>query len=156
MSALLWIVGCALGCEDGSWRAVVHRATIIQPVDATEIGGGFRLVPGDGSVLDLSQSRPARWLTRDTGSVWSVVLSLPAHLDPAGEIALEGRTAVARVASQDVVFLARRAHGTVAWTLTGGSHLEGSLEASFDEPERDLMKLGVLRLSRRFQAEVQP
>ena len=160
VTALLSAFGCTSGSKAGAgaptlanYEVALHvgRALSID-ADATS-NGRFQIVPGNRLVLELSTTRGKSAVAYDTAATWSVVLELPPNPDPGKpmEVKLDGVPAVARVAGEDVLYLARQVKGKLTLARTS-SPVTGELELSFDRPERDLIKLGAYALRGTFEA----
>jgi hypothetical protein len=150
----------ALGCGPRSkipgaadFDGVLHTQRALRLT--AEGSGGFEIVAGDRLVLELNTTEGASRVAHDRGSRWTVVVELPAGADPAKplDVSVVDVTAVARVAGEDVVYLARKATGTLS--LAGGTKaVNGKLDVAFSEPERDLIKLGTYTVTGAFQATI--
>jgi hypothetical protein len=158
---LLSAIGCAPGSKAGSTTPVLSdydvalhagRALSIDPAVTTN--GRFQIVPGSRLVLELSTVRGKSAIAYDTGAAWSVVLELPPNPDPSKpmEVTLDGVPAIARVAGEDVLYLARQAKGRVKLTRTSDP-VAGEIEVAFETPDRDLIKLGTYTLRGMFKAK---
>ena len=158
---LLSAIGCAPGSKAGATTPVLSDyevslqsgALSIDPAAATS--GRFQIVPGGKLVLELDAVRGKSAIAYDTQAAWSVVLELPANPDPQKplEVTLDGVPAIARVAGEDVLYLARQARGKVKLTRTSDP-VTGEIEISFATPDRDLIKLGTYSLRGSFKAKV--
>jgi hypothetical protein len=152
----------ALGCGPASKKPVLadydvalypQRALRIDP--AVTANGRFEIVAGDKLVLELQAAAGGSRIAYDRGSDWRVVLELPPNADPTRplEISLDGVPAIARVAGEDVVYLARRAKGRVKLARQVDP-VSGEIEVVFEAPDRDFIKLGPYRLSGSFRAKL--
>jgi hypothetical protein len=159
---LLSAIGCAPGSKAGSTTPVlsdydvalhVGQALSIDPAATTN--GRFQIVPGSGLVLELRTVRGKSAIAYDTGATWSVVVELPPNPDPSKplEAMLDGAPAIARVAGEDVLYLARQAKGRVKLTRTSDP-VTGEIEIAFETPDRDLIKLGTYTLRGTFKAKI--
>lgn len=137
------------------FTAVVHvgRTIALDPA----VAGRFELVAGDGHVLALERTTAARTLTRDTGARWTVVIQLPKTVDlrKRTDLVLDRAPAVARLASEDVLYLARALRGRVKLARDKAGAVTGTLAVTFVKPERDLVKQGAFTLRGTFQAVTQ-
>jgi hypothetical protein len=159
--SLLSAIGCAPGSKAGSTTPVLsdyevslHTGALsIDPGAATS--GRFQIVPGGKLVLELATVRGKSAIAYDTQSAWSVVLELPPNPDPSKpmEVTLDGIPAIARVAGEDVLYLARQAKGKVKLTRTSDP-VTGEIEIAFETPDRDLIKLGTYTLRGTFKAKI--
>lgn len=155
----------AIGCGPASKRPVLadyeislHAQRALQLDPAVATSGRFEIVPGDKLVLDLHAAAGKSRIAYDKGTDWRVVVELPPGADPAAplDVPLDGLPAIARVAGEDVVYLARGAKGRIKLARRGsaGETVSGELELVFETADRDLIKLGALRLAGPFQAKV--
>lgn len=158
VTALLSAIGCAPSARrpvlaDYDVTLYAQRALQIDP--AVTSNGRFEIVAGDKLVLELHARSGDSRFAYDKGSDWRVVLELPASPDPTRplEVTVDGRPAIARVAGEDVVYLARQARGRVKLTRTADP-VTGEIDVVFETADRDFIKLGVLRLSGSFQAKL--
>lgn len=160
--ALLSAIGCGPGGKAGATTPVLAdydvalhagRALSIDPAAATS--GRFQIVPGNKLVLELSTVRGKSAIAYDTAAAWSVVLELPENPDPGQpmEVTLDGVPAIARVAGEDVLYLARKAKGRIKLTRTSDP-VTGEIEIAFTTPDRDLIKLGTYALHGAFKAKI--
>lgn len=125
-----------------------HKRTLALDPDIAK-NGRFELVAGDGLVLELHASR-GKTKARDGTSDWAILIQLPAATG-ALELRADTATAVARVASEDVTYLARKATGRVSLARTTAP-VTGTLDVTFATPDRDHLKLGALRVAGAFKA----
>jgi hypothetical protein len=158
---LLAAIGCAPGSKAGSttpvladYDVVLHPGHALSVDAAASTTGRFQIVPGDKLVLELSTVRGKSAIAYDTAAAWSVVLELPANPDPSKplEVTLDGIPAVARVAGEDVLYLARQAKGRLKLTRTS-EPVTGEIELAFETADRDLIKLGRYSLQGTFKAK---
>jgi hypothetical protein len=159
---LLSAIGCAPGGKAGGsttpvladYDVVLHADQALAIDPAAETNGRFQITPGNKLVLELSTTRGKSAAAYDTASAWTVVVELPANPDPARplEVTLAGVPAVARVAGEDVLYLAKKAKGHLKLTRTSDP-VSGEIEISFETPERDLIKLGNYALHGTFKAK---
>lgn len=160
LTALLSAIGCGPASKRptlADYEASLHpqRALRLDPAVATS--GRFELVAGDMLVLDLHASAGRSRIAYDKGSDWRVVVELPPGTDPAAplDVPVDGLPAIARVAGEDVVYLARGARGRVKLApRTSGEPVRGELDLVFEAADRDLIGLGALRLAGPFQAKL--
>lgn len=157
---LLSAIGCAPGSKAGAttpvladYDAVLHTGQALSVDAAAPTNGRFQIVPGNKLVLELNTTRGKSAIAYDTAATWSVVLELPANPDPSKpmEVTLDGIPAVARVAGEDVLYLARQAKGKLKLTRTSAP-VTGEIELVFDNADRDLIKLGAYSLHGTFKA----
>ena len=159
---LLSALGCAPGSKAGGsttpvladYDVVLHANQALAIDPAVGQNGRFQITSGNKLVLELSTTRGKSAAAYDTASAWSVVVELPANPDPAKplEVTLDGVPAVARVAGEDVLYLARNAKGHLKLTRTSDP-VSGEIEIAFETPERDLIKLGNYALRGTFKAK---
>jgi len=151
---------CAPGSKSGSASPALSDYEItVRPGRALAVdpgvtsNGRFQVVPGGKLVLELASVHGKPAIAHDRGAVWSVALELPANPDPGGpmEVTLDGAPAVARVAGDDVLYLARQAHGRIKLDRTSDP-VTGEVDIAFDTPDRDLIKLGRYALRGTFKA----
>lgn len=151
LSALLG--GCATSgrpAKLSDYEATLHPRHALQIDPAVASNGRYEVVAGDKLVLRLHARRGTSARARDKGADWSIAIELPGPAPAVGQtLSLEGAPSIARVASEDVVYLARGARGHV--TLT--SPTAGELELAFEAPEKDLIQLGPLRVAGTFEAK---
>lgn len=157
---LLSAIGCAPGSKAGATTPVLadydvalHAGQALSIDPAAPNNGRFQIVPGGKLVLELSTTRGKSAIAYDTASTWSIVIELPANPDPthAMEVTLDGVPAIARVAGEDVLYLARKAHGRLRLTRSSDP-VTGEIEIAFETPDRDLIKLGDYALHGSFKA----
>lgn len=156
---LLAAIGCAPGSRATTTPVLADYDVVLHPRHALSIDaaaattGRFQIVPGDKLVLELSTVRGKSAIAYDTASSWSVVLELPASADPTRplEVTLDGVPAVARVAGEDILYLARQARGRLKLTRTSDP-VTGEIELAFETADRDLIKLGTYSLRGTFKA----
>lgn len=158
---LLSAIGCAPGSKAGSTTPVLSDYDVVLHANHTlsidpdaSTTGRFQIVPGNKLVLELSTVRGKSVIAHDTASMWSVVLELPPNLDPSKpmEVTLDGIPAIARVAGEDVLYLARQAKGRLELTRTSDP-VTGEIEIAFETADRDLIKLGAYSLRGTFKAK---
>jgi hypothetical protein len=158
---MLSAIGCAPGTKAGAttptladYDVVVHAGRGLAVDAAAATTGRFEIVPGDKLVVELTTTRGKSAIAYDTASAWSVVFELPANPDPSQpmEVTLDEVPAVARVAGEDVLYLARRATGRIKLTRTS-EPVTGELELTFATADRDLIKLGAFTLRGPFKAK---
>ena len=157
----------AIGCAPGSpgskagsttpaladYEVSLHTGALsVDP--AASSNGRFQVVPGGKLVLELDVVRGKSAIAHDTEAAWTVVLELPPNPDPGKpiEVTVDGIPAIARVAGEDVLYLARQARGKVKLTRTSDP-VSGEIEITFETPERDLIKLGTYTLRGSFKAK---
>jgi hypothetical protein len=160
VTMLLSAIGCAPGSKPSSttpvladYDVVLHAGHSLSIDAAAPTNGRFQIVPGNKLVLELSTTRGKSAIAYDTAATWSVVLELPPNPDPSKpmEVSLDGVPAVARVAGEDVLYLARQAKGKLTLTRTSAP-VTGEIEIAFETPDRDLIKLGKYSLHGAFKA----
>jgi hypothetical protein len=159
--ALLSAIGCAPGSKAATsttpvladYDIVLHANHALAVDPAVGQNGRFQITPGNKLVLELNTTRGKSAAAYDTASAWSVVVELPANPDPSKplEVTLDGVPAIARVAGEDVLYLARQAKGHLKLTRTSDP-VSGEIELAFETPERDLIKLGRYALHGAFKA----
>jgi hypothetical protein len=158
---LLSAIGCAPGSKAGSttpvladYDVVLHTNQSLAIDPAVGTNGRFQIAPGGKLVLELSTTRGKSAIAYDTASAWSIVLELPPNPDPTKplEVTLDGVPAVARVAGEDVQYLAKTAKGHLKQTRTSDP-VSGEIEIAFETPDRDLIKLGNYALHGTFKAK---
>lgn len=160
LTSLLTAIGCAPGSKAATtptladYDVVLHAGHALAVDAAAPTNGRFQIVPGDKLVLELTTVRGKSAIAYDTSAAWSVVLELPSNPDPSKplEITLDGVPAVARVAGEDVLYLARRAKGRLKLTRTSDP-VTGEIELAFEGADRDLIKLGAYSLRGTFKAK---
>jgi hypothetical protein len=158
--SLLSAIGCAPGSKAATtptlsdYDVVLHAKHALSVDAAAATNGRFQIVPGDKLVLELSTVRGKSAIAYDTASAWSVVIELPANPDPTRplDVTLDGVPAVARVAGEDVLYLAHQAKGRIKLSRTS-EPVTGELELVFETADRDLIKLGTLSLRGSFKAK---
>lgn len=154
-ATLLGLIGCAPGAARspslpsppsvGEFHTVLRRQRVLRVDAAAATSGRCDIVPGDGAVLELHAARGRSRIAYDKGTDWWVTIEVPRSLaDGALEVDLASVRACARVAGEDVLYLARTARGTLTLSTTGG-RATGALDATF-VPDRDLIKLGEWQL----------
>lgn len=167
---LLSALGCG-GSRSGStmpavsdYDVTLHRGKALS-IDPVPASGRFQIVPDGKLVLEFRATLGKSAIAYDTESTWTVVVELPAAAtgtagtaggtaDPTQPltIALDGIPAVARVAGEDVLYLAHKAKGRL--TLRTAEPASGDIELTFDAADRDLIKLGTLALRGSFKAKI--
>jgi hypothetical protein len=158
---LLSALGCTPGSKPGATTPVLAdydvalrsgQALAIDPGAASN--GRFQIVPGGKLVLELTTTRGKSAIAYDTQSIWTIAIELPSNADPSQsiEISLDNATAIARVASEDVLYLARKARGRLKLTRTSDP-VTGEIDVVFETPDRDLIKLGSYALHGSFKAK---
>jgi hypothetical protein len=158
--SLLSAIGCAPGAKASTTPTLADYEVVLHPQHALSIDpaapttGRFQIVPGNKLVLELSTVRGKSAIAYDTQSAWSIVLELPPNPDPAKplEVTLDGVPAIARVAGEDVLYLARNAKGKLVLTRTSDP-VSGEIEIAFETADRDLIKLGAYALRGSFKAK---
>lgn len=162
LMSLLSALGCAPGSKAGAttptladFDVALHagRALAIDPAAASN--GRFQIVPGDKLVLELSATRGKSAIAYDTESAWSIAIELPGNPDPSRpmDASLDGVPAIARVAGEDVLYLAHKVHGRIKLTRTADP-VTGEIDVAFETPDRDLIKLGSYALHGQFKARL--
>jgi hypothetical protein len=159
VTSLLAAIGCTPASKAGAkptladYEVVLHTAKALAVDPAVSSNGRYQIVPEQKLVLELTTVRGKSAVAYDTSSRWSIALELPANPDPAKplEVTLDGVPAIARVAGEDILYLARNAKGRVRLTRTSAP-VTGELEVAFEIPERDLIKLGTYAVSGTFKA----
>jgi hypothetical protein len=158
---LLSALGCAPGSKAGATTPVLAdydialrrgQALAIDPAAASN--GRFQIAPGGKLVLELTTTRGKSAIAYDTESTWTIAIELPPSADPSQpvEISLDNATAIARVAGEDVLYLARKARGKLKLTRTSDP-VTGEIDVAFEAPDRDLIKLGSYALRGSFKAK---
>jgi hypothetical protein len=117
--------------------------------------GRHQIRPGGKLVLEMTAVRGGAVLSRDRGATWSVALELPANPDPGRPmvVTLDSAPAIARVAGEEVLYLARHAHGRITLNRTS-EPVTGDLDIAFESPDRDRIHLGKYALRGAFKARV--
>lgn len=158
---LLSAIGCTAGSRSGSatpslsdYEITLHAGQALSVDPAATSNGRFQIVPGGKLVLELTTARGKSLIAYDRGATWSVVVELPPNPDPDRpmDVTLDGAPAVARVAGEDVLYLARKARGRITLSRTTGP-VTGEIDLTFDEADRDLIKLGKYALHGTFKAK---
>lgn len=158
MSTLLSAIGCAPGSKMPAltdFDVTLHRQRALKLDPAVASNGRFEIVAGPGSVLELHVVRGKSRIAYDTSSDWAVMIELPASADPAAplEVTLDGVASVARVAGEDVLYLARQGKGRLKLARTSDP-VSGEVDVVFETPDRDLIKLGRYQITGTFKATV--
>lgn len=166
LATVLSAFGCSSSSSKrpgvGDYEAALYRAHALQIDPQIAKNGRYQLVPGGKLVLELIVVRGETRLAYDKQSHWSAAIELPAGDGGPLEISLDGLPAVARVAGEDVLFLAQRGKGriklekTPAADTVAGTLITGEIDAVFEPADRDLIKLGSFKLSGPFQAALKP
>lgn len=159
VATVLAAVGCAPSSSKrptlADYEAVLHPGKALQLDPQIATTGRYQLVDGGKLVLELRVVSGESRIAYDTGSQWSAVIELTPGADgaPPAEATVEAAPAVARVAGEDVVFLATKGRGRIKLARPGaGGVIEGEIDAVFEPAERDLIKLGSFKLAGRFRA----
>jgi hypothetical protein len=156
VTALLSAIGCAPSSRKpalADYDVALYPRRALQIDPAVTTNGRFEIVAGDKLVLELHAVRGQSRIAYDQGADWRVVLELPGSADPTRplEVSLDGVPAIARVAGEDVVYLARQARGRVKLARQAAP-VTGEIDVVFEAPDRDFIKLGPYRISGSFQA----
>lgn len=127
------------------------RALSVDP--AVGSNGRFQVIPGGKLVLELGGARGKSGIASDRGATWTIALELPPNPEPSQpmDVTLDGAPAIARVAGEDVLYLARRARGRIHLERTSDP-VTGDLDIAFETPDRDLIQLGKYSLHGTFKA----
>lgn len=165
LTALLSAIGCAPTSKRPTltdYDAVLHlgRTLKIDPKVATS--GRYEILAGPNVVLELRVVHGSSAIAYDKGAHWSVAMELPPGADPTQplSVSLAGIPVVARVAGEDVLFLAQKGTGQVRLSRTsaagGGTkgEINGEIDAVFEPADRDLIKLGAYKLAGTFRATI--
>lgn len=165
VSTVLAAVGCAPSSSKrptlADYEAVLHAGKVLQLDPAIAQNGRYALVAGGKLVLELRVVSGGSRIAYDKGAQWSVVIELTPGADASQplDVAVDELPAVARVAGEDVVYLATKGKGRLKLASTAaadGRPIEGEIDAVFEPAERDLIKLGAFKLSGAFRATLQP
>lgn len=157
LSSLLSALGCASPAGPpalADYQATLSRGRALVLDDTIAQSGRYQVAAGDKAVLLLRVVRGKSMIARDQQSEWSVAVELPAVGESPAAVTVDSLPTVARVAGEDVVYLARGARGTVQLADKNGS-LIGTVDLTFAAPDRDLLKLGSLRLSGAISGRVE-
>ncbi|MEZ4362417.1 MAG: hypothetical protein R3B48_19665 [Kofleriaceae bacterium] len=155
----------ALGCAPASKRPTLSDFEVsLSPKRALQRdpeiakNGRYEVVAGEKIVLEFNVLSGKSAIAYDQEAFWSAVVELPPGTDVQKpvQVSLEGLPAVARVAGEDVLFLAQQGKGTLKLEGGGGASIRGEVDAVFTPADRDLIKLGAFKLSGAFKATVKP
>lgn len=151
----LWVfcllAGPALGCkppapaEPGYEGRVMTGRQLVADAPNGTVTGRVDVKQGPGTVIWLEAADGGLPLTHDTTSHWTIAIELPTTfvLDGLRDLVVDGLPAVARIASEDVVYQSRVVRGTLRIGPSGGE-LRGRCDLRFSAPMRDHLKRGEL------------